>query len=284
MTEASKTFENDLNPRKRISRIGIVTKINSELKLHKPVIEGLGNLTQIPKTEKLIIATTHLSDIDIETAIAAIAPYRDVSVTSQSTHLENPISGRIMRWAAKKEIYGISSRPRKNSTWRQDFEFNPQNYEAMRTPLEKGRALVIAAHQPTHEWKLPNKPGLGAIYLAQISGATILPTAVDIQYPEFIDLPPISLDILKRLLQGKRLDVKVAFGKPIRPTPIPSEEIKLLNKFLNHDEKHTLTKDEISKSRSILEKLKLQGSEIMKSLASMLPQYKRGPWEKSSEI
>lgn len=279
MTEAARAIESDIVPRKKISRIGKAAKFNSETKLNKPAIEGLENLINIPKTEKLIIASTHLSDIDTETAIATVAPYRDVSVADQSTHSEVPILGSIMRFLGENELYGVSSRFGKKKTWLPTFRLNPKDYEAMRVPLEKGRALVIAAHQPTHEWKLPNKPGLGAVYLAQITGGTILPTAIDIHNPQFVDFPIISPDILKRLLQGKRLDVKVAFGKPIKLSPIPSEEIKLLNKFLNHDERHTLTNAEIDRSRAILEKLKLQGSEIMKSLAGMLPQEKRGIWQ-----
>jgi len=279
MTEASRTIENDIIPRKKISRIGKSARFNSETKLNKPTIEGLENLTNIPRAEKLIIASTHLSDIDTETAIATVAPYRDVSVADQSTHLEIPVFGNIMRFLGENELYKVSSRFGKKGNWLPAFRLNPKDYEAMRAPLEKGRVLVIAAHQPTHEWRLPNKPGLGAIYLAQITGATILPTAIDIHHPEFIDFPIINLDILKRLLQGKRIDVRVAFGKPIKFTPIPYDEIRLLSKFLNHDERHVLTKDEINKSRSTLEKLKSQGAEVMRSLASMLPQEKRGVWQ-----
>lgn len=279
MAESQGKFENDLNPRKKISRIGITTGINIESKLHKPTVKGLENLIKIPKTEKLIIATTHLSDVDMDTVIATTAPYRDLSVTSQSTHLENPVSGPIMRWATKKEIYGISSEPRRNSDWQQKFMLKPQDFEAMKVPLEKGRAVVIAAHKPTHKWKLPDISGLGDIYLAQISGATILPVAVDIQYPEFIELPPISPAVLKRLLQRKRLDVKVTFGKPIRLSPIPPEELRMFVRFLNPDEKQKMTEDEIKKSRLVLNTVLSQGSEVMQSLANMLPPAKRGRWQ-----
>lgn len=284
MSEALEISGNDLVPRKKISRIGIATKINSESKVHKPIVEGLENLKKIPKTEKLIIATTHLSDIDMDTAIATVAPYRDVSVASQSTHLENLISGSIMRWATENEIYGVSSKFGKKPTRLPAYRFNSQDYEAMREPIEKGRAMVIAAHKPVYEWKLPDKPGLGAIYLAQISKATILPTVVDVQHPEFIDLSPINPGVLKRLLQGKRPQVKVSFGKPIRLDPIPSEELTTVANFFNHDERNKMTKDEIEKAKTILQILQLQGSEVMESLANMLPKNKRGRWQLTSSV
>lgn len=281
MSEAPETFGNEFNPRRKIPRIGIVTRINSESKVHKPTVEGLGNLIGIPKTEKLVIATTHLSDIDMDTAIATIAPYRDVSVASQSTHLENPISGRLMRWATENEIYGVSSKFGKKPTRLPTYRFNPKDYEAMKVALEKGRAMVIAAHKPAYEWKLPDKPGLGAVYLAQTSGATILPTAVDVQYPEFIDLSPINPGVLRRLLQGKRPDVRVVFGRPMRLNPIPSEKLMNVTKFFNHDERNRMTKDEIEEAKTTLKTLQLQGSEVMKSLADMLPRNKRGRWQNS---
>lgn len=274
--------ENKSAPRKKISRIGMASRIDSALRLHKPIVEGLENLINIPENENLVISTTHLSDMDIEVAVATVAPYRNVSATSQSTHLDNPTVGRLMRWAGENEVYGISSKFGKKATWLPAYRFNPQDYEAMKVPVEKGRIMVIAAHKPTHEWKLPDKPGLGAIYLAQISRATILPTAVNVQYPEFIDLSSINTGVLKRLLQGKRLDVKVTFGKPIRLAPIPSEELTILAKFLSHDERHKMAKVEIEKAKLVLEKLRLQGSEVMKSLANMLPQSKRGRWQNSS--
>lgn len=274
--------ENALAPRKKIPRIGWTSRLNSESKLHKPTVDGLENLTAIPENQELIIATTHLSDIDMETAISTVSPYRDVSVASQSTHLENPIFGRLMRWATENEIYGVSSKFGKKPNWLPAFRFNPKDYEAMKAPLEKGRAMVIAAHRPTHEWELPDKPGLGAIYLAQISGGVILPTAVDVQYPEFIDLSPIGKGVLKRLVLGKRPDVKVTFGTPIQLTPIPQEEISVAGKFLNHDERHKMTADEIQQAKLVLEKLQLQGAEVMKSLANMLPQSKRGRWQNIS--
>lgn len=279
MAEGAGTIESDLNPPKQTSRIGRWAKFNSETKLHKPIVEGLENLTNIPKNEKVIITPNHLSDIDIETVIATVAPYRDVSVADQSTHLEVPIFGSIMQFLGENELYGVSSKFGKKKTWLPTFRLNPQDYEAMKVPLEKGRALVIAAHQPTHEWKLPAKPGIGGILLAQKTGATILPTAVDIKCPEFIDLSPINFGVLKRLFLGKRLDVKVTFGKPIRLEPIPSEEIKILEKFLNHDERHGMTKDEIQIARTTFKKLQSQGSEVMQSLANMLPQEKRGIWK-----
>ncbi len=279
MNETSETAENKFAPRKKISRIGMASRIDSALRLHKPTVEGLENLINIPKNENLVISTTHLSDIDMEVAVTTVASYRDVSVTSQSINLKNPIVGRIMRWVGKNEVYGISGKLGKKGTRSLIYRFNPQDYEAMKVPVEKGRAMIIAAHKPAYEWKLPDKPGLGAIYLAQISRATILPAAVDVQYPKFIDLHPNNVTgTLKRLLQRKRLDVKVTFGKPIRLDPIPLEELEIVAKFLNHDERHKMAKDEIEKAKVTLEKLRLQGSEVMRSLANMLPQNKKGSW------
>jgi hypothetical protein len=268
---------------KKVSRMGITTRINSESKLHKPTIEGLENLINIPKNEKMVIATTHLSDIDMETAIATIAPYRDLSVASQSTHLENPVFGTIMRWATKNEIYGISSKFVDKKARLPDYRFDPKDFEAMKGALDKGRTMVIAAHQPAYEWKLPDKPGLGAVYLAQISGATILPTTVDVQSPEFIDLRPITSGAAKRLLLGKRPNVRVAFGKPIHLAPIASANLANTARFLSHDGRHTMTKDETESAIATLKIIRAQGAQVMESLAKMLPPNKKGIWENTPQ-
>jgi hypothetical protein len=49
--------------------------------------------------------------------------------------------------------------------------FNPDNFEPMLEPMDEGYAMLVAAHNPRNDNRLPEKSGYGAAYLAAIADA-----------------------------------------------------------------------------------------------------------------
>src|SRR6202044_1004644 len=57
--------------------------------------------------------------------------------------------------------------------------FNPDNFVPMMEAMDKGKAMIIAGHNPSLEGHL-EEGGYGAVYLAEMADATILPVSIDI--------------------------------------------------------------------------------------------------------
>ena len=52
----------------------------------EPEIQGIEHLAGIPKGRKIIIATSHISDIDIPLSIKAVGYNLDLKITNESVH------------------------------------------------------------------------------------------------------------------------------------------------------------------------------------------------------
>ena len=222
-------------------------RLYSEFFIKTPTIEGLDNLTQIPLDQPLVIASTHLSDIDVQTIATNIAQYRDIGIASQSSNQRNIITGSFLRIAGNENIFGITDE-HDPKTHRSRYIFNPQDFRIMADAMQIGKTIIIAAHKPTYDWRLPEKPGKGAVYLAQLTKAMILPIALNIKSNMPVGMADHKLDSIKRFILRKRPNAKITIGKPIRLPPINIEDV---------------------------DKLKKQGKIIMESLQNMLPPEKQ---------
>jgi hypothetical protein len=268
-------------PTERRSRLGLASRLHAEMLVRSPEVRGVENLTNIPKNKGVVIATTHLSDIDTEAIAANASKYRAVSATSQSANQEIFVIGGLMRFAAGSEIYDIKGKF-DTKTQKPKFRLTPTNFEAMRKPLEKGRALIVPAHNPAYNWHLPERPGLGAVLAAQqLEEPLIVPAALDIDNQDGKIPAAIVSDALgtmKRLATGNRPDTKLAYGEPLRLEKIDPTALKNMMKLFTAESRHTLSKEGRIGATETLKKIQGQAEEVMRSLATLLPPEKRGSW------
>jgi hypothetical protein len=266
--------QNSVEARPKTSK-RLLMAIEADVKLATGEIETHGeeHLKEIPPNKKVIIATTHISDLDVPIATLKLGKYFNIAITDESIHhsfLGEPSTNIGIRIAGRENFIPIDT---KNIKGKKQGEFNPQNFELMRDALEKGKAIIIAAHNPTQKWKL-TKGGYGAPYLTAIcENVVILPVVVNIESDEPLGM---AETILKDVI--KRPDASVYIEKPIELEKINGiEDFKKILGKRKRGEK--LTTEERLRFAELKMALEKRSDQIMKALASDLPEKKRGEYQ-----
>ncbi|MDP3997720.1 MAG: hypothetical protein Q8P73_04445 [bacterium] len=231
----------------------------------KVEVFGKENLKELKPDENVIIATSHIEDPDVTLAVSVLGRSLDIAITNQSVHhtfLGEPGVNIGMRIAGRENFLPISY---KKSEGKKVSVFDPADFDAMKEPMTNGKSLVVAAQNPTFTGQL-GKGGVGAVYLAQITGKRILPFAVD-------------MDKKEGLL--KRPDARTHIGKPFE-----LEHIDGIENLVSLDQKRkegTLSPEERQNYKDLLSTLKQQSEFVMRNIAVMLPEEKRGIYREHPE-
>lgn len=242
----------------------------TRLVLRKPQLEGLQNLQEIPPGQHVIFAVSHISDSDMPAAASELLTYRPMDIVNLSTAHTDFIQNTGMKLTGTKGRFLGIKNTFDHVHQKPISEFSPENFVTIAQSLQK-KDVMIAAHNPSKTWQLTRNPGIGAVYLAQLTGAPIIPVAVNIHSERAIGMSPDIHDekrtgamaalakSIKELITGQKPEVTIHIGKPIVVSPM--EEEKLSNP-----------------TREVLMELRGQGAEIMQAIAEMLPAEKRGEW------
>jgi hypothetical protein len=160
---------------------------------------------------------------------------------------------------------------------KQASSFNPDNFDPMKEALEEGKAVVVAAHNPTQEWNLP-KGGYGVSYLSDIAGdnVMILPVAVDLESEESVGM---FENQLKTLLNKPTAHVRI--GEPMTLEKVPGIEdfSSIMHKRRRHE---TLTPEDRERFSKLSDTIREQSDTVMKKIAEYVPEEKRGVYMKKS--
>ncbi len=230
-------------------------------------IEGKEHLEEIPKDKHIIVATSHLSDLDIPLVIQSLGKDLNLAISNASTQHDfkrnfQETLGVVLAGKSNFLPIDFAETGEKNVP----LPFNPENYTPMAEAMDEGKAVLVAAHNPT-EGEL-GRPGYGAVYLSQISGAVILPVAVNIPGPAIM---------MRKKETLRKSDATVIVGKPIELPHIEGiEEFNaLLEKRRSNEE---VTDADIERFKELSNKLREQSDMLMRILATMLPDEKRGAY------
>jgi hypothetical protein len=272
---AENPFDQNSVEKRHTTSKRLLMAIEADVKLATGEIQTYGeeHLKEIPPDKKVIIATTHISDLDVPIATLKLGKYFDIAITNQSIQhffLREPSTNIGIRIAGRENFIPIDT---KKIEGKKQGEFNPQNFAPMRDALEKGKAIIIAAHNPTRKWKL-SKGGYGAAYLTAISeNVVILPVVVNIESDEPLGM---AETILKNIV--KRPDASVYIQKPIELETINGiEDFERILGKRRRGEK--LTKKERLRFSELKTALEKRSDQIMQALASGLPEKKRGKYQ-----
>jgi hypothetical protein len=241
----------------------------------KVSVEGIENIEKIPQGKRTIIACSHVTDGDVPSAMSVLSDHFDFAIANQRTHQqwgEEPIMKLAVVATGSKNFFPIDYAFSGTEKKRDKIgSFNPDNYQPMKEVMKKeGKALFIAAHSPTYGG-LPEKGGLGAIYLAQITDNSILlPVASDLVHPSGHVMN--ADENIKSLLN--RPTAKVIIGKPFELPKI--EGIENLPGLIKR--KEVLSEEERMEWARLMKALKIQSDDLMKRISCLLPQEKRGNW------
>ena len=235
-------------------------------------ISGEEHIKEIPPYKKVIIVTTHISDLDVPIAASKLSKYFNIAITNESishSFLGEPSTNVGMRIAGKENFIPIDY---KKVEGKKQGAFNPENFKPMKEALEKGKAIIIAGHNPTQKWRLP-KGGYGAAYLSDITdNAVILPVTVNIESDEPVGMADT---ILKNIRQ--KPNVSIYINKPIELKKIPGIE-DMANIMKKHENGEKLTREERKRFSELKKALQNQSDKIMKQLAANQPNVKKGEY------
>ena len=230
---------------------------------------GKEHLKEIPPDKKVVFAVTHLSDLDIALAIRTLGNDFDLGISNVSYHhnfFEDPSGNMAITIGGKENFFPIDYAPGSKAK-----PFNPDNFEPMAEAMEKGKEMIVAAHNPAKGNKL-TKGGVGAVYLAQLADAVVLPVAIDTksEHPQLF-----GENTWKNIKERPNVDVKI--GEPINFEHIEGIE-RFKEIFDKRERKEKLTPEDIAEFSTLSAALKTESEQVMESLASMLPEEKRGPY------
>src|SRR3989344_7493077 len=224
-------------------------------------VSGKEHLNEIPPGKRVIIVTTHISDVEIPVATAILGREFDIAVTNmpkQHSFTKDPAINTAVRIAGKNNFIPI--------------DFSPENFGKMKEALDSGKAVVIPGHAPSRKWQL-ERGGYGAAYLANIVKDTvILPVSMNVKAENNGKRKERTITNML-----KKPDVEVFVGKPLEIQPVEGME-ELADIAQRAKNGQSPTSEELELFSGLKKKLREQSDLIMRALAEPLPESKRGPY------
>ena len=236
-------------------------------------VTGLEQIDRIPPDRMVIVATSHLTDLDIPATISALGNVLDLAVSDQSSHhkFSDEAAGyAAITLAGKKNFLPIDFQG--SGAEKRPAVFNPDNFEPMVEAMHEGKSVLMAAHTPSLRGQL-ERGGNGVPYLASLTHALILPVAIELVSEE--NLGQVA-DQLKTAL--KRPPVRVCIGEPIEFYPIPGIE-RLSVLIEKRRQGNTLSDDESAEFSRLSRALRQQSQMLMRVITHMVAFEKRGDYK-----
>ncbi len=235
-------------------------------------IEGEENLCEISaaaeKNEKFVITSSHLSNMDGPAAIKTFGKRLNLQLGVDSRHFDWPAQRFMYQHAGKENFSPLEYRVKKGD----QPVFNPKNFTDLEQKMEEGKTPWLAVHSWSPKQKML-EPRIGAVYLAQKTGAKIIPTALELSGTNITLNSP--LELLKGVI--KKANAVYHIGKPIGLEPVNVGIIE--NVLSKRKNKEKITDEERNEFHLVHEKLKEQAIEIAKIISEMLPKEFRGNYE-----
>lgn len=252
-TDESKASPVRLRAALALMRIGAVGKLT---------VSGTEHFQDVPSERKLILAATHLTDIDMPITAMVASRHADVAITHTAflqDRKSKPGSWACLKIAGSKNFFPIDRET--NGQDRPVRQLDLGRFSTVLKAMEADKAVVVAAHRPsTREF---GRPGIAVPYLAAAAGALILPVAVKVSGDERVGMGDGRLHTLLT-----RPDVAVAIGEPIELSERP--DVAYMQTLLGkREEGLSLDGDEVVAFRDIARCLKGQGAAIVQVLQDM---------------
>lgn len=245
-------------------------ELQLKTQLGKIEISGMENLEKIPKDKKVVVAPDHKTDMAVPLTVHALGDSLDLVITNESVHHKftgEPSMNLGMRLVGRDNFLPIDFMGK--GTDKHPTAFNPDNFIPMMKAMDKGKTTIVAAHNPSLGGHL-EQGGYGAVYLAEMTDAVIIPVSIDIISKENLGM---AQNVLRTFL--KKPDVHIQIGEPFSLDKI--EDIGKMKELMDKRKGgERLTHEEFSEFSRITEDLKEQSEALMKRLVEITPIEKRG--------
>jgi hypothetical protein len=153
--------------------------------------------------------------------------------------------------------------------------FNPDDFENLSEKMNQGKTPWIGIHPFTTKKEM-QRARVGPVYLAQLTGAKIIPTALEVKGGS------VSLEGLQELAKGfvKKVEARYHIGKPVELPTIDVSIIRTVLEKRKNNEK--VTSDEFKKFQQVHQQLKIQADEVAQIISEMLPENYRGIYQRNN--
>lgn len=269
-------IEASKDKKKTPTRLRLALKLQEKLTNSEVQVKGWENLESIPDGSNIIFATTHIADTDITTAAAELCDRYDIAMTNMSLHHDMPKEPSTYMAISLAGIANfLPIRYEKTADGKKSF-FNPDDFSTIKDTMESGKAIVMAAHNPSGDkWALP-RGGYSVPYVSSLAenDVYIVPISVNLNS----ETPTGTFETKSKTVLGRpKSDMYI--GEPIMLDKIEniSEFEAAMKKYLANEE---LSPEERMSFRDVKGKLREQSDVIMQSLSQHLPENKRGYYEK----
>ena len=236
-------------------------------------VNGKDHIAEIPRGRKVVVASTHLSDLDVPLAVSALGDDLDLAVVNMSVHHSwrlksgEPSTYAGMVAAGKDNFIPVDFEKDPETGEKKSGAFNPDNFQPMLEALNGGKRVLIAAHNPSHDFKI-DSAGYGAAYLAELGDAVILPIAIRLESDGEIGLYGTAA---KTFL--KKPNATIEIGSPFELPKI--EGIERLGEILEKRKRgEKLTPEERQEFLGLTAALRERSGELMGKVAELLPKTK----------
>jgi hypothetical protein len=269
-------------------RFRVAMKLNVELITDSVEVKGWENYYALPENIHPVIATTHLTDTDVQITAFTFSQVADIAVSSIKTNQQDKIIGKLISLAGRENFYDIANQFVDKKA---NFRLDATNFLAMvRAVCKKGKTMVIPSHSPHYigygNRVLPDNPGLAAFIVANLTDRVVLPVAVEIHTKGRVGMAEDLFDNVIKKVKGKIPKSTVFIAEPIflDAGGIPEELITTKNEVLdalqifNSHTRMTMTEEDRILSLETLRKLKKQGEIVMMAQSAELPKERRGIW------
>lgn len=269
-------------------RFRVAMKANVELITDSVEVKGWENYYALPKNIHPVIATTHLTDTDVQITALTFSQVADIAVSSIKTNQQDKFIGKLISLAGRENFYDIENQFVDKKA---NFRLDAMNFLAMaRAVNEKGKTMVIPSHSPHYigygNRVLPDNSGIAAVIVANLTDRVILPVAVEFHTKDRVGMAEDLLDNAIKKVKGKIPKSTVFIAEPIflDAGGIPEELITTTDEVLNalqifnSHTRMTMTEEDRILSLETLRNLKKQGEIVMMAQAAELPQERRGIW------
>jgi hypothetical protein len=213
-------------PEKSDPRLMMALELMTKLQVGEVHIDGLEHLEEVPQDKKIVIATTHTTILDVPLAARALGNNLDLGIADLSLHhhLEDDAFTYIGLHAAGIENFHSVDYGKTKEGHAVPATFNPDNFGPMLEAMDGGKRIVISVTSFSEDDKL-KRPGYGAVYLAELADAAILPVAVRVDSKDENTLGTIT-KVFK-----KKPDAYIHIGSPIELGKV--EEIEHLKAIID---------------------------------------------------
>ncbi len=243
-------------------------------------VEGREHLAELPKDRRVIIVTSHFSNLDALEVINALGEDMNIQVTAMSTHWEDV--RKVLIAASGEESFSKISYRMENG--KRVGEFSPWDYEDIAEVIqETGKVPWVATEGvQVDKKKGMARAGVGPAYLAETMDAVILPVAIVTEGPGASVEGGIGT---AKALLGQ-IKVTVRIGASIEIPKVDTAPIKaLFSRRLHEDDYEAALQDPAQREgirkqnrefSAATKELRGAADVIGKAIAALLPEEQRG--------